>query len=55
MNASPPNSVNGKIDNPSVHDLFLPKKRVIMTPIQVGMRTPAVACNKTDLAVTSLR
>ncbi len=55
MNARPPSSVNGRIDSPSVHDLFLPKKRVIMTTIQVGMSTPAVACNKTALAVTAWR
>ena len=45
MNASPPNRANGKMERPSVHDRDLPKKRVIITTISVGIKVPVIACS----------
>ena len=35
--------VKGKIDNPSVQDLFLPKKRVIINTKKIGINVPHIA------------
>ena len=43
------------MDKPSVQDLFLPKKRVIMTTMKVGIKVPAMACRVAEAAVISCR
>ena len=55
VNARPPKSVKGRIERPSVQERFLPKKRVSMTTINVGIRMPAVAWSSTAFAVTAPR
>ena len=43
MKATPPNSAKGSTENPSVHDFRAPKKRVIITTMNIGMMVPVIA------------
>ncbi len=55
VNASPAKIANGKMDRPSVHDRLLPKKRVIMTTIRVGISVPVIPCREAAYAVITCR